>query len=129
MRLFVVTSVYQFLNALTVQLNSPENAGDILCVGDLLENTFDLEKLNSYGLFQSVYSWTGEVDKFKMTSTNKGEHFKNTLKKVGLALNNRKLIASLPRPQKEYDEICIGYPDYPTRLSTQTLRSKNTKFS
>ena len=129
MRLFIVTSVYQFLNALTVQLNNPDEKGDLLCVCDLLENTFDLEKLHTYGLFENVYSWTGEINRFMMSSTNKDAHFKNTLKKVGLALNNKKLTKNLPRPQKEYDEICVGYPDYPTRLAAQTLRSKNTKFS
>ncbi len=129
MRLFVVTSVYQFINALTVQLNTPDDKGDLLCVCDLLNDTFDLEKLNTCGIFENVYSWTGDINRFMMTSTNKWTHFKNTLKKVGLALNNKKLTKTLPPPEKEYDEICVGYPDYPTRLAAQTLRCKKTKFS
>lgn len=45
MRLFIVTSVYQFMNALTVQMNDPTVSSDILCATKLLDETFDLEKL------------------------------------------------------------------------------------
>lgn len=126
MRIFIVTSVYQFMNALTVQLNDPSVKSDILCVMKLLNNTFDLEKLKEEKIFEDVYVWTGEIDSFDMTTRNKGEGVKNTIKKVMLAIGKKKLLKDFPKIDKHYDEICIGYPDFQTRLACQTLKSKDT---
>ncbi|MBO5223326.1 MAG: hypothetical protein J6C23_02275 [Clostridia bacterium] len=126
MRIFIVTSVYQFMNAITVQLNDPSVKSDLLCAMQLLDSTFDLEKLREEKIFEDVYVWTGEIDNFHLTTRNKSEGVKNALKKVGLALSKKKLLKDFPKIEKHYDEICIGYPDFPTRLACQTLKSKDT---
>lgn len=129
MRLFVVSSVYQFFNALSVQLNDPSVESDLLCVARVLDDTFDWDKLREEGIFHSVYVWTGEIERFRMVSRSKKEHYVNTLKKAGLALGKRKLRREIPCPRKQYDEICFAYPDYPSRLAIQTLRDKNTRIT
>ena len=126
MRLFIVTSVYQFMNALTVQMNDPSVSSDILCATKLLDDTFDLEKLKDENIFDGVFCWTGEIDGFKTVSRTRAEKIKNIFKKVGLAANKRRLLSDFPRIDKQYDEICIGYPDFPTRLACQTLKNKAT---
>lgn len=126
MRLFIVTSVYQFMNALTVQLNDRSVQSDILCVTGLLDDTFDLNKLKEEKLFQDVYSWVGEIDRFKMPNTTKVQKIKNIFKKVGLSVRKKKLLKDFPTINKQYDEICVGYPDFPTRLACQTMKNDNT---
>ena len=96
MRLFIVTSVYQFMNALTVQMNDPTVSSDILCATKLLDETFDLEKLKEEKLFEDVYCWTGKIDGFKTVSKTKADKIKNAFKKVGLAMNKRKLLSDFP---------------------------------
>ena len=128
MRLFVVSSVYQFLNALTVQLNDGEPS-DLLCVSRVLDDAFDWEKLREEGIFQNVHVWTGEIERFRMVSRSKKEHYLNTLKKVCLALGKRKLRREIPCPRKLYDEISFAYPDYPSRLAVQTLSRKDTRVT
>ena len=129
MRLFVVTSVYQFLNALTVQMNQPEVPSDILCAMKLLDDTFDWEKLREEGIFQNVYVWTGDICRFRMVTRNKKEQLQNAVKKAYLALGKKKLQKQMPHPGKHYDEICFAYPDYPSRLAFETLRDRDTRCS
>ena len=129
MRLFVVTSVYQFLNALTVQMNHPDEPSDILCAMHLLNDTFDLEKLREEGIFQNVYVWTGDICRFRMVSRSKKELLVNSAKKVLLACRRKKLQKQIPKPEKHYDEICLAYPDYPSRLAFETLRDEDTHCS
>ena len=127
MRLFVVTSVYQFLNALTVQMNDPSVPSDILCVLKLLDDTFDLEALRKEGVFQDVYVWTGDICSFRMVSKTKVEKLTNAIKKVRLALGKKRLQKQMPKSGKHYDEIFLAYPDYPSRLAFETLRDKDTR--
>jgi len=126
MRLFIVSSVYQFLNALTVQLNDADVPSDILCVSSVLSDSFDWDKLREEHIFENVYVWTGEIERFRMVSRSKKEHYANLFKKLTLALGKRKLRAEMPHPEKHYDEICFAYPDYPSRLALETLRDKHT---
>ena len=126
MRLFIVSSVYQFINALTVQLNDRSVPSDILCVMSLLDNTFDLEKFREEKIFEKVYVWTGEIERFHMDAKNKKEAITNAVKKVSLALGKKKLLSELPALNKHYDEICISYPDYPSRLACHALKDKDT---
>ncbi len=126
MRLFIVTSVYQFMNAITVQLNDRSVRSDLLCAMNLLEETFNLDTLRKEKIFEDVYSWTGNVQCFKMINRTKGEKIKNTAKKVIYAARKKMLLKGFPKIDKHYDEICIGYPDFPTRLACQVLKSKDT---
>ena len=129
MRLFIVTSVYQFMNALTLQLNNMQERSDLLCIMKLLPENFDFEKLREEKIFDNVYSWTGEIDRFTMIDKNRIAHIKNYAKKVGLALFKKKLLREFSRPDKHYDEICVGYPDYPTRIACHVLKDKDTKLT
>lgn len=126
MRLFIVTSVYQFMNAITVQLNDRSVKSDLLCVLDLLNETFDLEALRKEAIFENVYSWTGRIQCFKMIAKTKADKIKNTFKKVLYAAGKKLLLKDFPEINQHYDEISIGYPDFPTRLACQVLKSKDT---
>ena len=127
MRLFIVTSVYQFLNAVTVQMNNPDVPSDILCAMKLLDDTFDWKKLREEEIFQNVYVWTGDICRFRMISKTKKERLVNTAKKVFLALNKKTLQKQIPKIETHYDEICFAYPDYPSRLAFETLRDRDTR--
>lgn len=130
MKLYVATSVYQFINSITMELpNQGQPQADLLVLKPLIRDNFDLKKLEEAKVFHRVYDWNGDIEKFCTMEATRTEYVKNVFYKLGMAAGVNKLARTLPNYGKTYDEICVFYLDFPTRLAYKALKNEHTVMS
>ena len=128
MRLYVVSSIYQFINALSIEIKRNRQDADILLIKPFFKEYFDLKKLEKFKIFHKIYYWQGKFEKLFITAQNTKDYLFNSVKKIFVLLEKKKLKKTLPNINGKYDEIVVFYPDSPSRLVVTFLSKKNTKI-
>ena len=115
MNLFVCSTAYQLLNAISIAIQDKEPS-DLIIIRESVMRTCDIDYLKSMRCFSNIYAWTALLERV----TDEQVHDKKDARIRGMyiletVLRKKKIWKTLPNLAKCYTTVYVGYMDLPTR--------------
>ena len=111
MDLFVCSSNYQLLNAISIILENQIDA-DLMITRESIWSDCRLNVLVDKSIFKNVYRWTGLFEQLADENVKRrSDKYFNQIKKILTYLNKRAIWDSIPNKGKQYTKVHIAYVD------------------
>lgn len=128
MNLFVCSTAYQLLNAISIAIQD-EEPSDLIIIRESVMRTCDIDYLKSMRCFSDVYAWTELLERVtdeqvhdKKDALIRGAHILETI------IQKKKIWKTLPNLNKRYSTVYVGYMDLPTRSIYDYFKRKGSRL-